>query len=111
MPEPSSGAVEIPALVLGGVALAKGGQEVSMRTNPLPENNTMANLMGTGHRAVVETLAQERRKVAAAFGVRNLPQNADWIAMSSGSASGKAHVLFQQHQNARQSYVTVLQDH
>jgi hypothetical protein len=60
-----------------------------MGANPLPENNTMANLIGTDHRAVVETLAQERRKVAAAFGVRNLPQNADWIAMSSGSASGE----------------------
>jgi len=84
-----SGAVEIPALVLGGVALAKGGPEVPMGANPLPENNTMANLLGKDHRAVIETLAQERRKVAAAFGVRNLPQNAEWVAMYAGSTSGE----------------------
>ena len=84
-----SGAVEIPALVLGGVALANGGPEVPMGANPLPENNTMANLIGKDHRAVIETLAHERRKVAAAFGVRNLPETSDWIAMFSGAASGE----------------------
>lgn len=84
-----SGAVEIPVLVLGGLALGEGEAKVPMGANPLAENYTMANLIGKSHRAIIETLADERRKVAAAFGVLNLPKNSEWIAMFTGAASGE----------------------
>ena len=76
---------------------------------PASSSSIRANL-GADHRAVVETLAQERRKVAAAFGVRNFPPKRRLDHNVFGSAQKGARPV-QQHQNAQQSYVTVLQDH
>ena len=83
-----SAAVEIPALVLGGAGLAPGGVAVPMGGVPLPENTTFAALIGTDQRAVIEALADERRAVARAFGVRSLPETDVWIARFAGVARG-----------------------
>jgi hypothetical protein len=85
-----SAAVEIPALVLGGAGLAPCGVEVPMGGVPLAENATFAALIGPDQRAVVAALADERRAVAAAFGVRDLPETEDWIAAFAGDARGDA---------------------
>ena len=83
-----SAAVEIPALVMGGAGLASGGVTVPMGATPLPENDTFATLIGTDQRRLINALADERRAVAQAFGVRGLPDNDTWIATYAGAERG-----------------------
>lgn len=83
-----SAAVEIPALVLGGPGLAAGGPNVPMGASPLAQNATLANLIGADQRHLIEELAGERRAVARAFGVRDLPESAAWITCFAGAPSG-----------------------
>lgn len=83
-----SAAVEIPALVLGGAGLEPGGIRVPMGGMPLPENETFAALIGPAQRRLMEALADERRAVASAFGVRELPDTPTWIAGYAGSDKG-----------------------
>lgn len=84
-----SAAVEIPALIMGGAGLAQGGVAVPMGGTPLAENQTFAALIGVDQRRLIETLADERRAVAQAFGVRGLPENDVWIATFTGSDKGE----------------------
>lgn len=84
-----SAAVEIPALMLGGAGLASGGIAVPMGGVPLPENDTFAALIGDDQQRLIHALADERRAVAQAFGVRGLPGNETWIATYSGAAKGE----------------------
>ncbi len=83
-----SAGVEIPALIMGGAGLTSGGIAVPMGGTPLPENENFAALIGPDQMRLIETLAEERRSVARAFGVRGLPDSADWIAQFTGPAKG-----------------------
>ena len=83
-----SAAVEIPALIFGGAGLEPGGPHVPMGAVPLDANRTFAFLIGSDQREVVHGLAEERRRVAAAYGVRNLPDADDWIATFAGAERG-----------------------
>ena len=83
-----SALVEIPALILGGTALGSGAVKIPMGGTPLPENNTFASLIGPEQRAVIGSLAQERRDVAAKFGVRDQPSDDQWIAAHAGALKG-----------------------
>ena len=84
-----SAAVEIPALVLGSAGLASGGIQVPMGGVPLPENQTFASLVGPDQERLITVLAEERKAVAQAFGVRGLPDTADWIAAYTGAEKGE----------------------
>ena len=83
-----SAVVEIPALILGGAAMGSGGPDVPMGGVPLVANQTFASLIGPDQRAVVHGLADERRRIAAAFGVRNLPTTDAWVATFAGAERG-----------------------
>ncbi len=83
-----SAAVEIPALILGGAAMGSGGPAVPMGGVPLAENQTFGALIGADQMAVIHGLADERRRIAAAFGVRNLPQTEDWVSTFAGAERG-----------------------
>jgi hypothetical protein len=83
-----SAAVELPALMMGGPGLSPAGPEIPMGGVPLPENATFAALIGPDQRSVIAEMAAERRAVAAAFGVRDLPETEDWIATFAGAARG-----------------------
>lgn len=84
----ASAAVEMPALAMGGPAAPDDGPDVPAGGNPLAENRTFRNLIGSAHQAVIERLWQERHSVAAAFGVRDLPETADVIAQVAGERTG-----------------------
>ena len=84
-----SAAVEIPALLLGGHGLSDGSVKVPMGGTPLPENDTFAAMIGEDQLRVIEALAEERRAVALAFGVRTLPDMDDWIASFAGAQKGE----------------------
>ena len=84
-----SAAVDIPALIMGGAGLVSGGVKIPMGGVPLPENETFANLIGPDQMRLIEVLAEERKTVARAFGIRGLPDTADWIAQHTGSAKGE----------------------
>ena len=84
-----SAAVEIPALLMGGAGLSAGGVAVPLGGTPLPENETFAALIGPDQRRLIEALADERRAVAQAYGVRNLPQTDEWIAGFAGADRGE----------------------
>lgn len=83
-----SAAVELPALMMGGAGLAAAGPEIPMGGKPLPENATFAALIGPDQRSVIAAMAEERRAVAAAFGVRDLPETDAWIATFAGATRG-----------------------
>ena len=84
-----SAAVEIPALLMGGAGLAPGGVAVPMGAQPLPENDTFAALIGPDQRRLIAALAEERRAVAQAYGVRGLPETDDWIVRFAGAERGE----------------------
>ncbi len=84
-----SAAVEIPALTMGGAGLEPGGVPVPMGGIPLPENQTFAALIGPDQHRLITALADERRAVAQAFGVRDLPETEDWIATFAGQSRGE----------------------
>jgi len=84
-----SAAVEIPALAFGGAGLASGGVAVPMGGVPLEGNASFAALIGADQRRLIEALAEERRAVALAFGVRGLPDTSEWIATFAGADRGE----------------------
>ena len=84
-----SAAVEIPALVFGGPGLMSGGITVPMGGEPLPQNDTFAALIGPEQHRLITALAEERRAVAQAFGIRGLPDNDVWIATFAGAERGE----------------------
>ena len=83
-----SGLVETPALLLGGPATPDGQPAVPAEAAPLAENHTFRHLIGARHHDLIDTLASERRAVAACFGVRDLPDTDAWIAAHAGAPSG-----------------------
>lgn len=84
----ASGAVELPALMLGGPAAPDGAPEVPEGGVPLEENATFAALIGPAHAAMIEKLWEERRAVAQDFGVRGLPDAGAAIAQVAGAKRG-----------------------
>jgi opine dehydrogenase len=84
-----SALVEVPALLMGGPALGSGAIPVPMGGQPLAENRTFASLIGPEQRSIIDRLAGERRRVAAAFGVRDLPETEAWIATHAGALKGE----------------------
>ncbi|MGB0410481.1 MAG: hypothetical protein ACPGFA_02735, partial [Pikeienuella sp.] len=65
----------------GGPAIPTGGE-------PLAENTSFRNLIGSEQADIITQLGEERRKVAAKFGVRDLPSTEDWLNIHAGMASG-----------------------
>ena len=96
-----SAAVEIPSLILGGAGLESGGPTVPMGGVPLSENKTFAALIGDDQISVIHGLAEERRQVAGAFGVRDLPENDAWVATYAGSLRGTGSRPVPKRQSAR----------
>jgi hypothetical protein len=80
-----SGLVEVPVLVLGGPAVSSGRKELPNGAVPLAENENVRVLIGEGHRAVMTALAEERHRVAARFGVRDLPSLDEWLDIHAGT--------------------------
>lgn len=83
-----SACVEVPALLLGGPALASGAIEVPMGGKPLAENESFAALLGEEHHDIIGKLCAERAAVARAFGVRNVPGAEDVTATHAGALKG-----------------------
>jgi len=83
-----SALVELPALLLAGPAMPGGAVDIPMGGQPLPGNQTFAALIGDAHRAVIARLADERRAVARGYGLRDLPDDATWIAAHAGALRG-----------------------
>ncbi|MEM7438944.1 MAG: hypothetical protein AAF393_05040 [Pseudomonadota bacterium] len=83
-----SAIVEFPALLMSGPALGSGAVSIPMGGVALPENQTFAALIGPEQRNIINQLADERRAVAHAFGVRDLPDTDAWIDVHAGAARG-----------------------
>ena len=83
-----SGLAEVPALLLGGPAAPAGGPALPAGAEPLPERDTFRALIGERHRAVVAALAEERRRVASHWGVRELPDADTWLDRHAGAPAG-----------------------
>lgn len=83
-----SGLAEVPALLLGGPAAPPGGPALPAGAEPLPERNSFRALVGERHRAVVVAMAEERRRVAAHWGVRELPDADAWLDRHAGAPAG-----------------------
>lgn len=83
-----SALVEFPALLMSGPALGSGAVKLPMGGTPLPENQTFAAMLGPEQRRIVSRLGEERRAVARAYGVRDLPDDAAWIEIHAGALRG-----------------------
>ena len=84
-----SGLVEVPALLLGGPAAPSGGPALPPGAEPLSARDTFRALVGDRHRTVVAAMAGERRRVAARFGVRELPDTDEWLDAFAGAPTGE----------------------
>lgn len=96
-----SGLVEAPALLLGGAAMAAGGPAIPMGGAPLEENESFRNLIGDDQLRIIEQMADERRKVAFRFGVRDLPSTDDWLATHAGAVKGDGRRPVPTHAEAK----------
>ena len=84
----ASGAVECVALLLGGSLIHQAPNSFPAGAVPLAERRTLFSLIDNDHsRSVLTSLFQERRDVARYFGVRNLPNDNDWIKNFAGTAA------------------------
>ena len=83
-----SALAEIPALLIGGPAAPSGSIKLPAGAEPLPERNTFRALLGSRHVALAAALAEERRRVAARWGVRELPECDSWLDACAGEAAG-----------------------
>ena len=84
-----SSVVELPTLLLGGPAAPSGARPIPAGAEPLAERATFRSLPGRSHLRVVELLAEERRRVAARWGVRDLPDVDLWLESHAGTAFGE----------------------
>ena len=83
-----SGLVELPALLLGGPLCPPGGPELPPGAVPLAERANFRALIGARHESVIRRMAEERRRVAARWGVRDLPDADSWIETFAGAGKG-----------------------
>ena len=79
----ASGLVEVPALVFGGPAINDGGPDLLPGAVPLTAGS-FRQLITPRVAEMVSALADERRRVAADFGVRDLPTTEEWIDQIAG---------------------------
>ncbi|OED35722.1 hypothetical protein AB833_29375 [Chromatiales bacterium (ex Bugula neritina AB1)] len=96
-----SGLIEVPALIMGGAALQDAALRLPEGAVPLAENETFRSMIGSEHRQVIEQLAEERCRVAAAFGVRTMPSVDDWLDSCAGSLRGAGSRSQPDHATAR----------
>ena len=85
-----SGLAEVPALLIGGPAAPPGGPALPAGAEPLPERSSFRALIGERHRVVAAAMAEERRRVATHWGVRELPDADAWLDRHAGAAAGTA---------------------
>ena len=85
----ASGLVETVALMMGGPSFPEGGEPLPVGAEPLPERHVFRKLIGAQHRTLIESLATERKAVAARWGVRELPATETWIDHHAGTSHGK----------------------
>ena len=79
--------VELPTLLLGGPANPADVRSVPPGAVPISPA-TFRGLIGPAHRRLISELAAERRAVAKAFGVRDLPDDEAWIDQIAGAEDG-----------------------
>ena len=96
-----SGLVEVPALLLGGPAVADGRPAIPDEAAPLSENETFRALIGPQHDAIIGAMADERRDVARRFGVRDLPGLAEWQERHAGALKGEGSRVVPQPDQAQ----------
>ncbi|WP_146346284.1 hypothetical protein [Falsiphaeobacter marinintestinus] len=84
----ATGAVEIPALAMGGPAVPDGTPHVQDGGVPLAENHTFRTLIGPAHESMIAKLWAERCAVASDFGVRGMPDASNVIAQVAGTPKG-----------------------
>jgi len=84
-----SGIVDIPTLLLGGVALKPGGKPMPIGAVPLPENDTFFNRIGEQQIDVINAMLTERKQVAQRFGVRTVPSTEAALQQYAGQATGQ----------------------
>ncbi len=96
----ASGFIEVAALMLGGPAMPAGGPDLPVGAVALDEQATFRNLIGDNHRAAMRSMAEERRKVAARWGVRTLPDNKEWYDLNVGTDSGEGSRPVPNHDEA-----------
>jgi hypothetical protein len=82
-----SALVEIPAVLMGGPAAPADRVAVPPGAVPV-SRGTFAALIGGQHRTLIADLVDERRKVAAAFGVREFPTLEEILTSVAGTLDG-----------------------
>ena len=83
-----SALADLPALLIGGPAAPSGSLRLPAGAEPLPERNNFRALLGSRHVAIASAMAAERRRVAARWGVRDLPGVDAWLNACAGDAAG-----------------------
>ena len=85
----AGGAVESVSLLLGGSLIHQSGESLPEGAVALEERRTLRSLIETERcLALLETLLQERRDSARPYGVRDFPDNNQWMKQHSGTISG-----------------------
>ncbi len=85
----ASGAIECVALMLGGSLVFRTQDSLPEGAVPLEERQTLFSLVDNHRcRVAISELLRERREVARSFGVRNLPDDDEWIERYAGLVAG-----------------------
>ena len=83
-----SAMIEIPTLIMGGPAFGSNAVSIPMGGKPLEENRTFASMIGPAQKNIISALNSERKMVAKAYGVRDLPSDDEMIEIYGGSLRG-----------------------
>ncbi len=84
----ASACIEVPAMLLGGPAMPDGAIRIPPGGKPLEENRSFAALLGPEHHDIIARMCTERRRVARAFGVRDMPDTDACVATHAGTLKG-----------------------
>lgn len=82
----AGGAVECVSLLLGGSAIHRSKDRLPEGAVPLAERRTLRSLIENQYSLLLlKALLGERRETARRYGVRNLPDDSEWIELYSGA--------------------------
>jgi len=80
-----SGIVESVGLIFGGSPLTHVSENLPPGAEPLSGHEGFHSLLASPHcRSLASAAFEERRQIARRFGVRNLPEDDDWIRVCAG---------------------------
>jgi len=96
-----SALIDIPAILIAGIALTPGGNPIPAGGVPLAENQSFRNLIGCEQLELIEQLLTERGQVASRYGIRHIGSLEENLARYAGTPNNEGRRPIPNQQQAK----------